>query len=404
MIRHLCIVFLAILFCSSNVAAAQRQTSTLPTTSRETFLQLTEAQKMWEEERYDDAITLLRALGENVADNPYEFALVYQYLANTSVLAGNTAEALASLEKALAVTDIPVQMRASMSSFYGQLLIGEEEFEAALPHLEYWFANIEVPPEQDRNPNLVFYVAYANYVNGNLPRSQMLIEQALATKSQPNKQWERVYYQILFDQQYYDKALDVVLVMLERAPTDDDYWRLLANHFISREENRRALAALIIADLQNPMTTPVDLKRLISLYGLVEIPEKAARLLERYIDEERLPNDKATLQQLGELWLLGREREKATTVLQEAAKLAPDGRIYQLLAGIFFEDEDWEKAYFSYREALNLGGLTEPAQVGFLAGITAYRAGMPREARPYLEAAAESDKYGAQAKNLLKRL
>mgnify|MGYP002621970008 CR=1 FL=1 len=394
------IAALLLALLATDAALAQRQTSTMPTTSRGTFLKLTGAQELWEEERYTDAQALLRELAAKVADNPYEFALVHQYLANTSILAGDTDGARAAVERALAVTELPVPMRANLSSFYGQLLVGEQEFEAALPHLEYWYENAEGAPA----PSQIFYVAYANYMVGKLPRAQVQIERAIAEVDTPNEQWERVYYQILFDQKLYDRALGVVLGMLERQPAEDGYWRLLANHFVTQEESRRALAALVIANLQNPMTEPVDLRRLVSLYGLVEIPEKAARLLQDYLADERLPSDPETLRQLGELWLLARERARAKTVLEDAAQLAPDGRTYRLLAGIFFEDEDWDEAFESYEEALRLGGLKDAAQVELLAGITAFRAGRPRDARPHLEAAAESEDYREQAEMILQRL
>ena len=220
----------------------------------------------------------------------------------------------------------------------------------------------------------------------------------------PNEQWSRLYYQILFDQKLYDEAMVVILDILSRNPAEDGYWRLLVNHFVQREENRNALAAMIIANLQNPLQAPVDLKRLVSLYGYVEIPEKAARLLQTYIDDERLPKDPETLRQLGDLWLLARERGNAKDALQQAAAVAPDGRTYELLGGIFFEDEQWSDAYAAYSQALETGGLTEPERVHLLAGISAYRAGLTVEARSELEAAAKASEFSAQAEMLLKRL
>lgn len=382
-------------------AVCAQQTSTLPKTSRGTFLALTEVQDLWEEERYAEAIPRLEALAVEVRETPYEYALVNQYLAHTNVLSGNTLAARAALEQALGQPDeLPVAMKASLDLFYGQILIGEEEYDEAIRHLEAWLVATEIPPL----PGQLFYVAYGNYMTGDLPRAQALIERAIEESPEPKDQWYQVYYQTLFEQKAYNEALKVILGLLERNPETDSYWRLLANHFLQLEESREALAAMLVANLQNPMSEPADLRRLVSLYGLVEIPEKAARLLDAYLADESLEKDPQTLRQLGDFWLMARERTKAKAVLEEAAEVAPDGRTYQLLGGIFFEDEDWAKAYTAYTRALDLGGLREPAQVQLLAGISAMRAGMSPEARLALEAAAESEAFRQQAESLLSRL
>lgn len=382
-------------------AFAQQQQSTLPSTSRGTFLKLTEVQELWETEDYATAIAQLEALADEVRDDPYEYALTHQYLAHTSILAGDNDRAKDAVRVALSSGDVPAPMKADLDLFYGQLLIGDEEFELARSHLEDWLAYTEGP---EPAPRPLFYVAYANYMTGNLPRARTLIERAIEAARQPNDQWERVYYQILFDLGEFAGARQVIVRMLKRRPAEDSYWRLLVNHHMQREESRDALAALVLANLQNPMTSEPDRRRLVSLYGYVEIPDKAARLLEAYIADESVTRDADTLRQLGDLWIMARERNRAVSALQAAAEMAPDGQTYQRLGGIFFEDERWRDAYSAFIRALDYGGLKDPANVQMLAGVSAYRAGMSREARVALEAAAESDRYRAQARALLRRL
>ncbi len=392
---------LALVLASAAFAQRQQtQTSTLPSAARSTFLKLTEVQKLWEQERYDEAIAELEELAPKTEGKAYDFALTYQYLAHTNILAGRPERARPALERALSVSGLPLQTEADLRLFYGQVLAGDEEFEMARDNLEFWLENTATPPQ----PSQIFYVAYANYQTGNIDRARPLIERTINEVETPNDTWNRLYYQILFDQKQYDDALYVLKELLARNVDDASYWRLLVNHHMQREDGRAALTALAIAYLQGLLDKPDDLKRLISMYGYVEIPEKAARLLEEYMQDETLPSDPDTLRQLGDLWLLAREREKAKGVLQRAAAVAPDGRTYQLLGGIFFEDEQWRDAHASFVRALELGGLEEPDRVQLLAGICAYRAGMRNEARAALEAASKSDALRSQAESFLARL
>lgn len=390
-------VVLVLMLAGSAIA---QQSSSLPSASRTTFLKLMRVQELWEESLYQEAIAELDELAADTRGKPYDFALTNQYLAHTSILAGDTERALAALQAALAVADLPTQMEAELKLFYGQLLVGEEEYERARGLLEEWLAATEAPPQ----PSQIFYVAYANFQTGNLQRAQPLIERAINEEPQRHDTWDRLYYQILFDQKLYDSAQAVLLEMLDRNPAEDSNWRLLVNHYMQLEDSRAALSALAIAHLQNPMVEPADLRRLISMYGYVEIPEKAARMLEGYLRDESLPRDPEALRQLGDLWLLARDRKKAKVALEQAASVAPDGRTYQLLGGIFFEDEEWGQAYTAFTEALKLGGLDEPERVHLLAGISAFRADLKEEARDSLETAAESAELRPQAESLLRRL
>ena len=392
----LCLVLMVV--ASAPVVA--QQTSTLPSASRSTFLKLTEVQELWEENRYDEAIAELDELATGIRDKPYDYALTRQYLAHTSVLAGDTPRARLALEEAMVIEGLPPQMEADLQLFYGQILVGDEEYEKALEMLEGWLAKTVTPAL----PAQIFYVAYANYMTGDLQRAQPLIERAINEDTVRHDSWDRLYYQILFEQKIYGEALAVLMEMINRKPGDDGYWRLLVNHYMQLEDSRAALTALAIAHLQNPMTEPADLKRLVSVYGYVEIPEKAARMLEEYLADEALPADPESLRQLGDLWLMARDRAKAKVALQRAASVAPDGRTYQLLGGIFFEDEEWGEAYKAFVEALRLGGLEETPRVHLLAGISAYRADMKPEARDSLETAAEDDELRPQAESLLRRL
>jgi tetratricopeptide (TPR) repeat protein len=143
---------------------------------------------------------------------------------------------------------------------------------------------------------------------------------------------------------------------------------------------------------------------MVSLYGHVEIPEKAARLLEQWMADGSLERTPDNLRRLGDLWLLARERARAKAALLEAAGVAPDGRTYELLGGIYLQDEEWERAHEAFAEALALGGLNNPDRVHLLAGLSAQRAGRYAEARESLERAKASEPFRRQAEALLRQL
>ncbi len=367
--------------------------------SRSTYKVLQQVQLLQEEERFEEALAELELLLNKTRDDPYDFAVTNQYIAHTSVQLNDNKRARSALEAGLASTELPPDIRADLNLFYGTVLLGEEEYELARAALEDWFAVDEFP-----SASQIFTLSYANYMSGDLARTEILIARALGTAEKPRDTWYQLYYRVLFEQKKFEAAEIVLLGMISRYPTREQLWRTLASHYMQLERSTDALAAIMIAYNIGLIDGEKDFQQIVSLYNYIDIPEKGARMLQQWIEEDQLPGDAETLKQLGSLWLLARERESAKGVLRQAATLAPDGRTFELLGGIYFEDEDWDQALRAYQDALNVGGLEEPLRISLLAGISAYRAGRMEDARISLQAAARSDEYRSQAESLLRKL
>jgi tetratricopeptide (TPR) repeat protein len=144
------------------------------------------------------------------------------------------------------------------------------------------------------------------------------------------------------------------------------------------------------------------------------MPEKAARLTEQWIAEDKIEADGKTLRQLGDLWLLSREREKAKGYLRRAATTSKDPDTFELLASLHFEDEEWRDAYSNFVTVLDFDGrrddegerieIDDPLRIHMLAGISAFRAGMNAEARRSLRRAMDDPGLRSQARAMLAQI
>lgn len=376
----------------------------MPTASRPTYLKLMEVQELWEEERYEEALAVLDELAGKVQGKAaYDYVVVNQYLAHTSILTGRASRARGALETAIdaaAAAELPARVQAELKLFYGQVMLGEEEYEIAREAFDEWLASEPASPKASH----LFSAAYAHYRSDSLAWAEALVKDAIDAATTVEDNWERLYYQILFEREKYDEAEALLMRMLARTPRDTDRWQMLSNHYLRLENSERALASMLVTHQQAPFTDPDELRKMISLYGFLEVPERAARMLERYMADGVIETEPETLRQLGNLWMLARERDKAKAVLEQAAAVAPDGRTWELLGSIHFEDEQWAPAYDAFSQALENGGLKEPHRVSLLAGLSAMRAGKKPQAREALQAAAEDEELRPQARGLLKRL
>jgi tetratricopeptide (TPR) repeat protein len=399
LIRRSLAIIVMLAFATSSSAQNVKTTTSAQSVSRATFNALQDVQVMMDAEQYDEALVRLEELVIDTADNPYDFALANQYVAHVSVILDNPSRARTALQAALSSEELPPDLRSDMNLFYGTILIGDEEYELAVEALEDWFALAMLP-----QPAQIFSVAYANYQTGRLPRAEELADRAIGESVEPLESWYQLYYRTLFEQKKYAEAEGVLKGLIERAPLNPLYWRMLASHHFELEGSSDGLAALMIAHSNDLLDADTDLRQIVSLWGYIDAPEKGARMLEGWLDSGRLEADAESLKQLGNLWLMSRERDNATAVLARAAAMEPDGRTYEMLGGIYFEDEEWLLAYDAYQNALRQGDLEESARVSLLAGISAYRAGNEDDARRALEVAAEDDEMRQQAEGVLRQL
>jgi tetratricopeptide (TPR) repeat protein len=390
---------LSIIALALSVTAAAQEA---PKASRSTFLRLMDVQELWEEDRYEDAIAMLEALAQENAERPYDFALSQQYLAHTAVMMGEAERARPALEAALAQPGLPADLSSNLKLFYGQIVMGDDEFELARRMFDEWLETTTVEPTAGQ----LFTVSYANYMSGNLDRAVEFITRAIDGRENPPDNWIRLQYQILFDVGRYDDALAVAVQLVDRDPLSEDYWRLLASHHMRREDYTQALSAFAIAYQNGVLSKEDDLRRIASLYGHVAVPEKAARLLEQWIEEESIEKDAETWRTLGDMWMLARERDNAKVALWNSVEAEPDADTFEFLAGIHFEDAEWEQAHEGFERALGTGDVEEEdvARLQLLAGLTAMRSGDKDTAREYLLLAESDDELRGQVRGLLREL
>lgn len=387
------------IICVALLVSFAYHSASAQSVTRKTFTALQDIQKLVEADQPREAQVLLEGLVANTQELPYDNAIANQYLAHTSVMLDQPDKARRALKNALDAPDLPVDLRTELNLFYGTVLLGAEEFREARNVLEEWLA-----VEQFPKPSQLFSVAYANYKIDELARAEPLLERAIEMHDAPPDSWYQIYYRVLFDQKKHSKARTLLHQMLTRDPKNKMLWRMLANHHLQLERNRDALAAIMIAYVNELVTEPNELQQLVSMFSYMEIPDKGARLLEQWLKSGELEANAETTRQLGNLWLMARERKNAKAALANAAKFAPDGRTYELLAGLHFEDEEWPEAYTYFQQALQSGNLSDAPRVALLAGISASRAGRKEDARKALRVAAETSAYRREANSLLREL
>lgn len=295
---------------------------------------------------------------------------------------GRYAEAAAAFERALAEGALAAgaarEVRFDLAQLY--LTFGRER--DAVRILREWFEATERPSPR---AHYVFAVALAR--SGDEDRALIQARRAVDASERPPEPW----LDLLASLEERRHRLREAASTLERLASRfgrPRYWRRLAAVWSALGRDERALAALEVAYRAGALTEAADLRALAGLYLAREVPDKAARLVEREIRGGRLPDDARSWELAAESWLRARDRDAAAAAFERAAARSADGRDDLRLAQLSLEEGRWEDARRRLRRALRKGGLPDEAGARLLLGVAAARAGEREEARAALEAAA----------------
>ena len=112
-----------------------------------------------------------------------------------------------------------------------------------------------------------------------------------------------------------------------------------------------------ITHLQNGLDKEKQFIALAYQYLAVDIPYRAAQVLDKAMTKGLVERNAKNLSLLGSSYQRAQEYRKASPVLEEAAKKSEDGNAWSRLAGVYLNLNENEKALVAARNALKKGDL-----------------------------------------------
>ena len=350
-------------------APAQAERQARGSLGEATYRQLDRAQTLMAEDQHADALKVLQPLVER-AGNDYERAVVLQTLGYLYADQGQYARAIPPFEQALALDALPQQPYEQMLLALGQLLFAEGRMDAAIARFEQYFS--EAGSDAGADAHLMLASAYADRkrFRDALPQ----VDAAIAKASTPKASWYQLKLGLHYELKQFPACAETLVALIALVPDDPQYWRQLSSVLFEIKRDRASLAVLALAARQGFLTQASEIRNLASLYLLLEIPQKAAQVLDDGIARGILASDETTLSRLGEAWIAAREYGRADDVMARAAAMAAGGERALRLAQLRIEDQRWAAALEALDQAL-LKGVPKPGEAQFLRGVAAFEAG-----------------------------
>jgi tetratricopeptide (TPR) repeat protein len=362
------------------------------------YKRLNAAQELMAEDDYAGATQQLDALSKKKKLNPHERALMWQIYAYVQSNQEDYAGAIKSFEKCLAVDALPPSTASSVRYNLGQLYMAEERFADASKTLELWLSQANNPA-----PSAYYLIAIAKTQQELFKEALPYAEHAIQNSRKPNEAWLQLALSLHFELEQRKEVARILEVLVSHFPKKN-YWKQLASAYAMLGKEKRSLAVLELAYRQGFLTSESELENLAHMYLYHEVPYKAGMLVERALEEKKIPNDQQSWELLADSWLHAREFDRALEPLERAASLSEDGEVYVKLAQLHLQQQKWSKARSALEAALAKGDLDDPGGAHILVGVTNVNEKRFQDAKRAFAEAKKYEKNRKAADNWLKHV
>ncbi|MEP1214801.1 MAG: tetratricopeptide repeat protein [Marinobacter sp.] len=371
-------------------SSGERKTVTTPSLRENVYRALSDAQEKAEAGQTAEAIGTLDRLQSRGGLNSYEAAMMWRFYASIHYSQDNYDDAIQAYQNLLKQSDLPEALETEALYSLGQLYFVREDYQDAIELLERWLELVTNPA-----PKAYVFLAQAYYQTGAFNKALKPIQRAVDIVEKqgkvPREDWYMLLRAIHFEQNDYAAMARVLETLVKHYPKKS-YWVQLSGIYGELEQEDKRLSTMEIAYRQNLLDQENELITLAQLLLRAQVPYKAAKVLEKGMKDGIIKEDKENLQLLSNAWTMAQEAEKTLPTLIQAAKLSDTGELDVRLGQTYFQLDQWEEAVTSFRRGLNKGALDQADNAYLLLGLSFYNLGRLDDAiDTFLQAAKYDD-------------
>lgn len=378
----------------------QRETRRTPALRNQVYEQLAEAQTFIEAKQYKEALKVLNEMESQKgkrALNSYELANLYNLFAFVYYSQEDYPGALRAYQNVVSQPDIPLAMEINTRYTIAQLYFVMEDWRKGIQALNDWFKVSDNPSAQAYILLGQGYYQLKDYDRA-LKNTLTAVNMYKDKGKVPKEQWYSLLRFLYFEKGDIRKTLEVLEEMIVYYPKKQ-YWVQLSHMYGESKDEKRQLAAMDTAYVQDFLTKSQEQVTMAYLYLNADVPYKAAKVLDKGVKNKSVEATSKNLEILGNAWRQAQELEKSIPVLEQAADKSDDGEIYCRLGSVYLDKDDFQKAVTANRKGLSKGGLKRADQCQLVLGMALFNLNQYDSARKAFQQAAKDDrskKYASQ--------
>ena len=302
---------------------------------------------LYNEEKLDEAIALLKEIDPS---DEFDKATVDRYLGQMYAQKEQYKLAIKHVAAAVKPDVLNFADQSQGLKLLGDMYAGTEQYAKAK---DAYYAWMDFTGEED--DKVYTRIAQANYelkqFNDVLPAANKAIKLA----EEPSKASYQLKLAAYFELKQYKNMVEVAEEIVRVWPEDKKAWVGLGKYYLQTEDFKKGLATMEVAYKNGYFENEVEYKVLSNFYSLNEIPYKAAIVLEKAINEEKVVRNKQNISAVASNYHRSKDIEKAAKYYEEAAKFDDDAELYRKAGSLLLQSQNYSAAVVRLNKALELG-------------------------------------------------
>ena len=296
------------------------------------------------------------------------------------------------------LTDDTVAFLPRLRLLLAQLLLMEDDPQAALGHLEIWQNEVEQP-----RPSELVLLAYTYLQLEYFSEAIPILERAINNSENIQHQWSELLAFAYTRVGRTEEAISLLEAIIAEQPDQARWWRQLASIYLLIDDIPKGSAGLVVASEVAGMDYD-DARRLAGLFTTLNMPADAATVFSAAMRRRREaePEWESFEDQmlLGEMWVLARELERAVESFELAATIEEKGEPALKIAQLYLQWERYEEAREALLQSADAYGESVPGQLNYLLAVTEINLGNLQSASDVIMRLRDDPDYAERAERL----
>jgi tetratricopeptide (TPR) repeat protein len=362
--------------------------------SPKTYQALNDIQALLTENKFSEVEEGLKDLEENLTPG-FGLALTYQIHAQLFLAQENSTQALNYFNKALALEALKATQAVSLATNVAQLYLADSQIGEAISVLQIRIEAAENEKLGSANSMAFITLGSAFQLKQDFKNAIVWLKQGIERSKRPRENWLQMLMAAYYQLKQYPEAISVLDQLIVINETKEEYWLQQASLQQMLNKPKEALKILQLANVRNILVKEDGLIILVQLLITEGVPERAGRILQVLLEQEKITLNDENWKLLASAWLQSRERKQAITAFINAAEYSLQlvekslkeqedvnvnqlearqeaAKLYYRSAQLQFDESDFKGAVSSFAKARALGLTGKKRGLSFLMQGNAY--------------------------------
>lgn len=333
-----------------------------------TFEKLMQAQELTEAEKHDEALAVLDVLKNKGKVSGYGKSQMWNFYAFIYASKEDYLNAINAYKEVIAIEETPDALALQAKYTIGQLYFHLEKYDLCIQYINEWLKDVN---KATPTGHIMLAQAYYQLEKYDLALINVdkAVELEVAAGRKVKENWLRLKSALYYDKGDYQNTAKTYELLVKLYPKTN-YLKQLAGMYGELGKDMRRLTVFDSIYLNGEMEKGGDILNLAYMYLGQDVPYKAAKIIEKGMNDGKIKKTQKNIETLGNAWAQANQHDKAIPVLEEAAKLAKDGKLYARLSGVYFDAGDYAKSAEAASKAADKGGLKQAGNNYLLMGMS----------------------------------